>query len=145
MRQRILMNWIQDFGNIAVPACRLRIAGVFFALMVMAGAIPGEAHALSAIFGDKALHFCAYALLSLLIFTGSPGSTWSRAVRTVLLIAVLGATDEAIQGFMPYRNADFLDWAWDMLASCWSVASLLALDAVGVRIDNEPDRDPIPD
>jgi VanZ family protein len=116
---------------------RLAAAYLFFGLMVGFGAIPGEAQSLSSVFGDKLLHFCAYSLLSALIFSGSNGDAWQRASRTLLLVAMLGAADELIQGTMTYRNADVQDWAWDMLAACWSVASMLALDSVGVRFDEQ--------
>lgn len=113
---------------------RLALAYLFFGLMVGFGAIPGEAQSLSSVFGDKLLHFCAYALLSALIFSGSAGGAWARASRTLLLVAILGAADELIQSGMSYRSADLKDWAWDMLAVCWSVASMLALDSAGVRV-----------
>jgi VanZ family protein len=138
MQQKFLKYRRQYFSGLAASGSRLTIAYLFFALMVAVGSIPGEANALSAAFGDKLLHFCAYSFLSVLIFTGSPGRPWSRAGRTLLLIALLGTADEAIQGMMPYRTADFADWAWDMLAATWSIASLLALDAAGVQTGRDP-------
>jgi VanZ family protein len=133
MQQRTWKYWRRYFRVLAASGNRLTIAYLFFVLMVAIGSIPGEANALSATFGDKLLHFCAYAFLSALIFTGSSGNAWSRAARAFLAIACLGATDEMIQGLMPYRTADFADWAWDMLAATWTIALLAALDAAGVR------------
>jgi VanZ family protein len=138
MKHEPLQYWRAYLKSLAAPGNRLAAAAILFALMVAIGAIPGEAQALSAAFGDKLLHFCAYAILSVLIFSDSPGPARSRAIRTLLLIALLGSADETIQGFMPYRSADLLDWAWDMLAAGWSVASLLALDAAGVRTGRGP-------
>jgi VanZ family protein len=127
MQHRIL-----NLGRSVGPKSRLAAAYLFFGLMVGFGAIPGEAQSLSSVFGDKLLHFCAYSLLSVLIFSGSNGDAWRRASRTLLLVAMLGATDELIQGTMTYRNADVQDWAWDMLAASWTTASMIALDSVGV-------------
>jgi VanZ family protein len=109
------------------PRRCLAVAFVFFALMVAIGAIPGEATALSATVPDKLLHFTAYASLTCLIYAGLTGRPLSRAMRTLLAIALLGGLDEAIQSFMPYRSADWADWEFDMLAalSCVVVLALL--------------------
>ncbi|MES2537300.1 MAG: VanZ family protein [Pseudomonadota bacterium] len=108
-------------------------ACLFFALMLAIGAIPGEAAMLSAKIDDKLLHFCAYGLLSALVFNGLTVSAPARALRTLLLIAALGALDEIIQSFIPYRRAGILDWLVDILAACCSVAFLLAVRALHDR------------
>jgi VanZ family protein len=54
-------------------------------------------------------------------------------LRTVTMIGFLGALDEAIQSFMPYRHADMSDWAFDMLAATVSVTALLLLDTAMTR------------
>ncbi|MDP3842575.1 MAG: VanZ family protein [Oxalobacteraceae bacterium] len=105
----------------------MAIAFAFFALMVAIGAIPGEATALSAMVPDKLLHFTAYASLSGLIYSGLTGRPLSRAVRTLLAIALLGGLDETIQSFMPYRSADWADWEFDMLAALTCVVVLTPL------------------
>jgi VanZ family protein len=86
----------------------LFIAFAFFLLMTAVGAIPGEANALSEIIPDKLSHFVAYAFISVLLFAGIAGSPMRRAWRTLLIVALLGLLDEAIQELMPYRNADLL-------------------------------------
>ena len=95
----------------------LFVAFAFFLLMTAVGAIPGEANALSEIIPDKLSHFVAYAFISVLLFAGIAGSPIRRAWRTLLIVALLGLFDEAIQELMPYRNADLRDWQVDLLAA----------------------------
>lgn len=109
------------------------IAGASFALMMLLGAIPGEAQALSDAVGDKLLHLSAYSLLTFLLFGGMRGSITNRAMRTVMMIGLLGGIDEAIQSFMPYRNANLTDWAFDMLAGGLTLTILILLTSNRVR------------
>ena len=67
---------------------------------------------------DKLLHVIEYALLALFCY---PAFRWSSGPRisqqTVLLVIVItsfyGITDEVHQGFVPFREASWLDWAAD--------------------------------
>ena len=95
--------------------------------MIVIGAIPGEAQALSDAVGDKLLHLGAYSFLTCALFGGMRGTTTSRALRSLIAIGVLGALDEAIQSFMPYRNANLSDWAFDMLAAGLALAVLILI------------------
>lgn len=97
---------------------------IFFAVMVAIGSIPGEAPALSAKVPDKLLHFVAYSFLTGCIFGSLSGGLWSRSWRSVLYVGMLGALDENIQRFLPYRSCDIADWAFDMLAAVCSVLIL---------------------
>lgn len=106
--------------------CQL-IACLFFTGMVLLGAIPGEAQALSNAFGDKLLHFCAYALLTYVLFGGLTGTLSGRACQALLMIALLGGIDEVIQSFMPYRNASLIDWMVDIMAAGLTLAILIFL------------------
>lgn len=109
------------------PQRCLLVALAFFVLMLAIGAVPGNAKAASAVINDKILHFVAYASLSGLIYGGLTGRPLSRALRTLLVIGLLGGLDETIQSFMPYRSADWADWEFDTLAalSCVVVLALL--------------------
>lgn len=93
--------------------------------MLAIGAIPGEAQAFSATFGDKLLHLCAYSFLTCVVFCGLNGAIASRAWRTIMMIGLLGGLDEAIQSFIPYRNASITDLAFDMLAASLTVTALI--------------------
>jgi uncharacterized membrane protein YsdA (DUF1294 family) len=108
-------------------------ACAFFALLILIGAIPGEAELASSMVNDKLLHFFAYSFLSCLLYGGLTGSAASRVWRTLAMIAILGALDEAIQSFMPYRHADMSDWEFDMLAATVSITALLLLDTAMTR------------
>lgn len=109
------------------------MAFVFFALMIGLGAIPGKANALSAVVYDKFLHILAYSFLSVLVFAGMPGTRRARACRTLILIGLLGALDETIQGFMSYRHANLGDWETDMLAAMLCVGLLMFLHPITIH------------
>ncbi|KQQ86874.1 VanZ family protein [Massilia sp. Leaf139] len=99
--------------------------GIFLAILV-GGSIPGA----RAQIGDYApgvlLHSTAYSVLALLWFTASRGSAASRSIATVLAIAVMGAIDESVQSFFPYRGADVRDWMVDV-SSAVTVCAILWL------------------
>lgn len=99
-----------------------------FTLMVLLGAIPGQANALSDQFGDKTLHLAAYTVLGALCYRSWIASCTQRAILTLLVIAVLGLVDESIQYTLPYRSASLTDWCFDLLAALIAVVSLLLLE-----------------
>jgi VanZ family protein len=103
------------------------IACVFFSLMLLLGAIPGEAQALSNAFGDKLLHLCAYSFLTFVLFGALSGPIASPVWRTLMTIGLLAGVDEAIQSFIAYRNASVADWLVDMLAAGVTLAVLVLL------------------
>ena len=90
--------------------------------MIAIGSIPGKAEALSAATHDKFLHFCAYFILSVLLYAGLAGAPLRRMLGTLLFIGILGLADETIQYFLPYRNSDTMDWLFNMMAASLSVA-----------------------
>ena len=103
----------------------LSAAVLFFSLMVILGSVPGEAHALSARFGDKLLHLLAYGLLAALCFRAISAKKIFRIAGTVILIAAFGLLDEFVQSFLPYRNASLADWCFDIGAALLVVSLLL--------------------
>lgn len=86
---------------------------IFFLAIVVAGSIPGARAGIGEYAPGVVLHSTAYSVLALLWFTGSRGSAASRTVATLLAIAVMGAIDESVQSFFPYRGADVRDWMVD--------------------------------
>jgi len=122
------------------PGRCLIAALIFFTLMVAIGAIPGEAKILSDAAGDKLLHFSAYAFLSCLVYSGLTGSPVSRALRTQLAIVLLGGLDEAIQTFMPYRNANVTDWAFDIAAALLTTTAMALLTRTRTMAKQRLDR-----
>jgi VanZ family protein len=93
-------------------AC-LSCATLMYLAIVVTGNIPGARADIGHYAPGVVLHSTAYAVLTLLCFLGSKGSPAARAVKAVLAIALMGAGDEFIQSFFPYRGADVRDWAVD--------------------------------
>jgi len=112
---------------ILTPKRCLIAAAAFYVLMIVVGAIPGNAEAMSNLVVDKLLHFAAYALLTGLLYAALPGEPPRRALWTLAIAASLGTLDEAIQALIPYRNANWIDWKFDMLASLTCVGILMVL------------------
>lgn len=99
---------------------------VLFVLIVIIGSIPG-ARAEAAVWATGlVLHGMAYAGLAFLIFTGCSGNNAQRALKAVLHIAAMGAIDELVQSFLPYRHGSIDDWMIDCTAALLS-ASLMWL------------------
>jgi VanZ family protein len=121
---------LRKVPKVLTPRLSLLIGGAFFLLMVAIGAIPGEATELSAKIPDKLLHFTAYSFLTCCIYRSLSCGLLSRAVRTVMIVGVLGALDENIQRFMPYRSCDLKDWIFDLLAAFFSVVVLSFIFAI---------------
>jgi VanZ family protein len=94
---------------------RLRYWGAMalFALIVIIGSIPGARADAAEVASGVVLHSCAYAVLAFLIFTGSNGTAAQRASKAVLTIAAMGALDEVVQSFLPYRHGAIGDWLVD--------------------------------
>jgi len=103
-------------------AC-LACATVMYLAIIVTGNIPGARADIGHYAPGVVLHSTAYAILALLCFLGSTGSPAARAVKAVLAVALMGAGDEFIQSFFPYRGADVRDWAVDCASAI--VVSLL--------------------
>ena len=108
---------------------RLRYAAAIalFLAIVIAGSIPGARAEIGAYAPGVVLHSSAYAVLAVLWFTASRGGGASRTVATVLAIAVMGAIDESVQSFFPYRGADVRDWMVDCSSAVFVCAVLWAV------------------
>ena len=102
---------------------RYRWAILLYLAVVFMGSIPGARASIGNYASGLVLHSLAYAVLTVLLFTGSNGSATQRAVKSILTVAVLGALDEFIQSFFPYRRASVIDWAVDCNAAI--IVSLL--------------------
>lgn len=99
-------------------------AALFFLLMIGIGSIPNEANKLSAVVPDKLLHMTAYGFLSALLYIGQRPGKRGRGLVVILAIGILGAVDETIQSFFPYRTAGLPDWLFDILAATIVVTAL---------------------
>jgi hypothetical protein len=96
---------------------RLFFALALFALILVLGSIPGARAEIGQFSPGVVLHSLAYSGLTFLLYTGGKGSRSHRAAKAVLIIAVMGALDEFVQSFFPYRNATVTDWLVDCFAS----------------------------
>jgi len=107
----------------------LAAAIVMYLTIITTGNIPGARADIGAYAPGAVLHSIAYAMLAALWFTGSRGSPLARAGKAVLAIAVMGAGDEFVQSFFPYRGADVRDWAVDVGAAIVATSLLTLLTA----------------
>jgi hypothetical protein len=104
-----------------------RCAIVLYLSILIFGSIPGARDDIGQYASGGVLHAVAYSILTLLLFSGSTGNRSERAVKSVLTIMAMGAFDEYVQSFFPYRAADVMDWMVDVIAGFVSAAMLWAL------------------
>jgi VanZ family protein len=116
---------------------RRAAAILMYLTILVAGSIPGARADIGHYASGVVLHSTAYAVLAFLWFTGSAGSDGARAAKAVLAVAVMGAGDEFVQSFFPYRGAAVSDWMVDCMAAIITSAVLWAVlpksEPVGAR------------
>lgn len=107
---------------------RLRCSAAFvvYAVIVTMGAIPGARAEIGTYASGMVLHALAYGGITFLLYTGSSGSARARALKSVLTVAAMGALDELIQSFLPYRHGAVGDWLVDCNAAIMVAALLWA-------------------
>ncbi len=84
------------------------------AIVLVAGtsaALSETAGAATANMNDKVLHLLGFAVLGLLADASLPAAAYWRRLLPLLLL--YGALIEVVQGFLPYRSADLLDFLAD--------------------------------
>ena len=106
---------------------RLGLAIVLYLAILVIGSIPGERRAIGQYASGLILHSIAYAGLATLWFTGSTGDGPQRALKAVFTIALMGAGDEFVQSFFPYRGAAVADWLVDCVAAVVAATVLWAV------------------
>lgn len=104
--------------------CLCAIA-LYLAIVIM-GSIPGARSQIGVYAPGVVLHSLAYATLAFLWFTGSSGSPAVRTAKAMLAVAGMGALDELVQSFFPYRGAAVGDWMVDCGAGAVTCALLWA-------------------
>jgi len=107
---------------------RLRYGAAFlsYAAIVGMGAVPGARADIGNYAPGIVLHSLAYGAIAFLLYTGSGGSAAARARKSVLTVAAMGAIDEMIQSFLPYRRGAVSDWLVDCGAALLVAALLWA-------------------
>lgn len=100
---------------------------IIFAGIVIAGSVPGARAEVGEFASGLVLHSLAYAALATLWFLGSTGTGLQRALKAVLAIALMGAFDEGVQHFLPYRSGAVHDWLVDVSAATVAATALAVL------------------
>ncbi|WP_035825329.1 VanZ family protein [Janthinobacterium sp. NFX145] len=96
---------------------RYRTALVLYALVILIGDIPGVRADVGQYASGGVLHSVGYGVLALILFSGTAGGMARRALLSVLMVAAMGALDEFIQSFLPYRRGAVSDWVVDITAA----------------------------
>jgi len=98
-----------------------------YLMILILGSIPGARQDIGEVASGLILHSIAYAGLAFLIYTGSNGSLALRTFKAVLTIAAMGALDEFVQSFFPYRHGAVSDWLVDCSAALLASGFMWAL------------------
>ena len=106
---------------------RFRTALFLYTLVIIIGDIPGARADVGQYASGVVLHSFGYGVLALLLFSGIAGGMGRRAVLSVLLVAAMGALDEYIQSFLPYRRGAVSDWLVDITAATLVAVPLYCL------------------
>ncbi len=117
---------------------RLGLAGASYLAILIAGSIPGMRADMAQVASGLVLHASAYGGLCFLLFTGRAGSRSQRFMTAVLAVMVMGAIDEYVQSFFPYRGAAVSDWLVDLGAA---LVAALILWSCWPRLATGPSRD----
>jgi hypothetical protein len=104
-----------------------RCAIALYLLILILGSIPGARADIGQYAAGGVLHSVAYSILALLLFSGNKGNRSERALKSVLTIMAMGALDEYVQSFFPYRSADVMDWAVDVISGIVTATVLWTL------------------
>lgn len=103
---------------------RFRSAIAVYIAVLVLGLVPGARAEAGELAPGLVLHFVTYACIAFLLFTGVNGGVTGRALKTVILVATMGALDEYMQSFFPYRRAAVIDWCIDVSAGLFMAALL---------------------
>ncbi len=123
-----MLNLIHQF--LLTPAhasLRYRTAFFLYGLILILGSIPGARQDIGNYASGLVLHSCAYAGITFLLFTGGSGNLAARAMKAVLTVAAMGAGDELVQSFLPYRHGAVGDWLVDVTSAAVTVAVMWSL------------------
>jgi VanZ family protein len=102
-------------------------AFLIYLLVLISGSIPGARAEVGEVAPGAVLHLLTYGVIALLLFRGSEGNAWSKACKAVLIVAAMGALDEYVQSFFPYRTASLMDWLVDVNAALFTSAAMWSI------------------
>ncbi|WP_420472693.1 VanZ family protein [Noviherbaspirillum sp. ST9] len=98
-------------------ALMFRCGLALYLAVILIGSIPGARAEVGEVASGLVLHFVTYACIAYLLACGAAGSLTARAIKAFCIVVVMGALDEGIQSFLPYRNGALADWMVDMSAA----------------------------
>ena len=104
-----------------------RAAFIIYLLILLVGSIPGARQEIGEYAPGGVLHALAYAGLTVLLFIGRGKTPGERALGAVLIVTAMGAGDEIVQSFLPYRGAALFDWGIDVAASLAAASMMLVI------------------
>ena len=105
---------------------RYRGAFLLYLMILMWGSVPGAREEIGQVASGVVLHTIAYGGLTFLLFSGSAGTPLRRAATALATIALMGALDELVQSFVPFRRGTLTDWLVDCNAGLIMSAILWA-------------------
>ncbi|MGH8808044.1 MAG: VanZ family protein [Noviherbaspirillum sp.] len=117
----LLMRLIADERN---ETFMFRSAFLIYLAVLVFGSIPGAREEIGEVASGLVLHFVTYAGIAFFLFCGVGGNASRKAFATFVIIALMGAFDEFLQSFFPYRTAAMTDWCVDVGAGLFASALL---------------------
>ena len=115
----------------AYRSLRFRCAFLMYFLILILGSIPHARAEIGELASGLVLHSVAYAAITFLLATGARREASGAALQAVLIVIIMGAVDEWVQSFFPYRHAAVSDWMVDCGASICTAVLLLVLRRSG--------------
>jgi VanZ family protein len=105
---------------------KFRSALLLYLAVLVLGSIPGARAEVGELASGLVLHAGTYCVITFLLFSGTDGSTRSKAFKSFAIVVLMGALDEFVQSFFPYRSASVTDWMVDVIAG-FTASCMLAL------------------
>lgn len=121
----VISSLLHPSPNVCRALHALALLGL--ACILVAGAIPGARAEVGAYASGVVLHGTTYAFLASLWFLGTGGTPLERALKAMLAVALMGAVDEWVQSFFPYRSGTVSDWLVDVAAATLAATVLATL------------------
>ncbi|MBC7574119.1 MAG: VanZ family protein [Herminiimonas sp.] len=116
---------IQTLFRPARRRMRFRTAFVLYFLILILGSLPHAREEIGTFASGPVLHSIAYAIITFLLATGADRRPLAQSMQAFLIVVVMGALDECVQSFFPYRTAAVSDWLVDCSASLIMASILL--------------------
>ena len=90
---------------------------LLYIAIIIFGSIPGARDDMGEVASGFVLHFAAYAVITWLLASGARGDATRKALKAFAIVVAMGAFDEFVQSFFPYRTAAVTDWLVDVSAA----------------------------